>query len=172
MTKMAQSRVLLGPDLLDPTPKPYLAVIIVDPCRLTAIHRKGYAFPLNVCSLKTKEECHVALSGKAGRIFAFYPVWPPPKRLRLSAECQTPDGSHSSPSSGWLKYRLANKRGVAGPLDAWPGDCDTVTPVPVIVSPPGIDADGFAAGLRRDFPQRKSSSSTSPPNWGHTYIAA
>lgn len=51
-----------------------------------------------------------------------------------------------------LQYRLANKRGVAGPLDAWPGDCDTVTPVPVIVSPPGIDADGFAAGLRRCYP--------------------
>ena len=50
----------------------------------------------------------------------------------------------------WLKYRLANKRGVAGSLDAWPGDCNAVTPVPVIVSPPGIDADGCAAGLRRD----------------------
>ena len=71
-----------------------------------------------------------------------------------------------------LQYRLANKRGVAGPLDAWPGDCDTVTPVPVIVSPPGIDADGYAAGLRRYQLQCLYAPATSPPNWGATQIAA
>lgn len=54
---------------------------------------------------------------------------------------------------GWLQYRLANKRGVAGTLDALAESCNTVLPVPVIVSPPGIEADGFAAGLRRNRPQ-------------------
>ena len=64
----------------------------------------------------------------------------------------SPRGSIFSPPGGRLKYRLANKRGVAGPLDTWPDNYDTVTPAPVIVSPPGIDADGFAAGLRRCYP--------------------
>ena len=147
---MVQSRVSLGPDLLDPTPKPYRAVIIVDPCRLTAIHRKGYAFPLNVCSLKTKEECHVALSGKAGRIFAFCPFGLHRKgyAFPLNAKLRT---VVPLLAVQWLaEISLGQQAGGAGPLDAWPGDCDTVTPVPVIVPPPGIDADGCAVGLRRD----------------------
>ena len=45
-------------------------------------------------------------------------------------------------SGGWL-----------GRLTHWRKDCNTVLPVPVIVSPPGIEADGFAAGLRRNRPQ-------------------
>ena len=54
---------------------------------------------------------------------------------------------------GWLQYRLANKRGGLGRLTHWQKDCNTVPPVPVIVPPPGIEADGFAAGLRRNRPQ-------------------
>ena len=84
----------------------------------------------------------------------------------------SPRGSIFSPPGGRLKYRLANKRGVAGPLDAWPGDCNAVTPVPVIVSPPGIDADGYAAGLRRYYFRCLYAPATSPPDWRDAQIAA
>ena len=84
----------------------------------------------------------------------------------------SPRGSIFSPPGGRLKYRLANKRGVAGPLDTWPGNCDTVTPAPVIVSPPGIDADGYAAGLRRYYFRCLYAPATSPPDWRDAQIAA
>ena len=54
---------------------------------------------------------------------------------------------------GWLQYRLANKRGVAGTLDALAEGLQHRAPGPGHRAPPGIEADGFAAGLRRNWPQ-------------------
>lgn len=146
---MVQSRVLLGPDLLDPTPKPYRAVIIVAP---SADSHSPKRLRLSAKWLPPENDRGAPsfVKRKNWPDFCVLPFGLRRKNCVFPTNAKLARGSSFASARGWLQYRLANKRGVAGPLDTWPGNCDTVTPAPVIVSPPGIDADGYAAGLRRD----------------------